>query len=285
LGSRIVSPLKEGDDILAIKEAAVVPTLFKELAEKYDQCKLPREDIAHNVIANMGIPAERLESSWSIFKANAKFSGLLQIISGNEYLCCQQNTMSVAPSDAGAQENQVAEDAECELPREVMERMNIAPVAAAPQVKAATSSVPNIFISHGKNSTTIIGQLKELISYGQMNPVVSVEHETTAIPVPTKVFDDMRACDAGIIHINLEECCLTDGTRSTQINENVLIEIGAAMALYGDRIILLCEKDARLPSNLQGLYRCEYNGDQLDYNSTIKLLKAMQEIRQKISNN
>ncbi len=283
LGSRIVSPLKEGDDALAIKEAALAPTLFKELAEKYDQSKLPREDIALNVIASMDIPADRVASSWAIFKANAKFSNLLQIISGNEFLYYQQSTNNGASSDVSIQEPQVDEDVDYELPQDVMDRMNITPVAPPKNIKATASSIPNIFISHGKNSTTIVGQLKELISYGQMNPIVSVEHETTAIPVPTKVFDDMRSCDAGIIHVNLEEHNLADGTIYTQINENVLIEIGAAMALYGDRIILLCEKGTNLPSNLQGLYRCEYTGNQLDYSSTIKLLKAMQEIRQKIS--
>lgn len=283
LGSRIVSPLKEGDDILAIKEAALVPTLFKELVEKYDQSKLPREDIALNVIGSMGIPSDRTASAWAIFKSNAKFAGLLQIISGNEYLYYQQNS-NIAPDSGGeAQASQTGQDIDYELPQEIMDRMNIAPVVEQPAIKAATSSIPNIFISHGKNSATIVGQLKELISYGQMNPIVSVEHETTAIPVPTKVFDDMRSCDAGIIHVSLEEHKLADGSVYTQINENVLIEIGAAMALYNDRIILLCEKGTILPSNLQGLYRCEYDGNQLDYNSTIKLLKAMQEIRQKIS--
>ena len=126
----------------------------------------------------------------------------------------------------------------------------------------------------------IVGQLKELLTYGQMEPVVSIERETTAIPVPDKVFDDMRNCDAGIIHIDLEEVPIGDGNQTYRhLNENVLIEIGAAIALYGKRVILLCKKGTLLPSNLQGLYRCEYEGNQLDYASTMKLLKTMQELR------
>lgn len=65
----------------------------------------------------------------------------------------------------------------------------------------------------------------------------------------------------------------------SKLNENVLIEIGAAMALYGKKIIILCQQGTQLPSNLQGLYRCEYAGDQLDYASTMKLLKTLQELR------
>ena len=91
----------------------------------------------------------------------------------------------------------------------------------------------------------------------------------------------MRSCDAGIIHIDLEEVPYGDsGQTFSRLNENVLIEIGAAIALYGKRVVLLCKKDTPLPSNLQGLYRCEYEGNQLDYSSTMKLLKTMQELRE-----
>jgi hypothetical protein len=53
----------------------------------------------------------------------------------------------------------------------------------------------------------------------------------------------MRSCIAGVIHVQSEgECLDTAGNRHLRINENVLIEIGAAMALYGKRVILLAEK-------------------------------------------
>ena len=64
------------------------------------------------------------------------------------------------------------------------------------------------------------------------------------------------------------------GNRHHKINENVLIEIGAAMALYGGNFILLVERGVQLPSNLQGLYECRYEGDKLDGDATMKLLKA-----------
>ena len=57
------------------------------------------------------------------------------------------------------------------------------------------------------------------------------------------------------------------------------IEVGAAMALYGRKVILLVEKGVTLPSNLQGLYRCHYEGDRLDYDSTMKLLKTFSQFR------
>lgn len=291
LGSRAVSPIKEGDDAVAIKQAALIPTLFNELAQKYDQNKLPRDDIAHNLLLSMGIPKDRIASAWTIFRKNAQYAGFLQIISGNEFLYTNIPPLTGADNaenagiDTQYMPTSIDEDSDLELPEDVMDKMHItspAPSTDAPPESRALPIIPSIFIAHGKNSQTIVGQLKELISYGQMKPIVSVERETTAIPVPMKVFDDMRACDAAIIHLDMDILTLADGTTHTQINENVLIEIGAAMALYQDRVILLCHKGTTLPSNLQGLYYCEYDGNQLDYSSTIKLLKAMQEIRQKI---
>jgi len=51
------------------------------------------------------------------------------------------------------------------------------------------------------------------------------------------------------------------------LNPNVLIEIGAALALYGKRFILLVEEGTDLPSNLQGLYQARYSGGKLDYDA------------------
>ena len=134
-----------------------------------------------------------------------------------------------------------------------------------------------VFITHGKN-LQILDQVKELVTYGKLEPVVAMEHETSAKPVPKKVMDDMRTCGAAVIHVGAERMLQDrDGNEIRLINENVLIEIGAAMALYGDRFALLVEEGVDLPSNLQGLYECRYSGDELNMPATMKLLKAMSE--------
>ncbi|MCU1289063.1 MAG: hypothetical protein JWN60_1292, partial [Acidobacteria bacterium] len=47
--------------------------------------------------------------------------------------------------------------------------------------------------------------------------------------------------------------------------------------LYNGQFILLVETGTQLPSNLQGLYEVRYDGDKLDYQSTMKLLKAFND--------
>lgn len=90
----------------------------------------------------------------------------------------------------------------------------------------------------------------------------------------------MRSCGAGVIYVGSEGKYLDrDGGAHSKINDNVLIEIGAAMALYGKKVILLVEKGVTLPSNLQGLYRCDFEGDRLDYEATMKLLKTFSQFR------
>jgi hypothetical protein len=78
-----------------------------------------------------------------------------------------------------------------------------------------------------------------------------------------------------VIHVG------TEGTSSVSwIGGDALIEIGAAMALYGRNFILLIEEGVALPSNLHGLVECRYSGDGLDMAATMKLLKAFNELTQ-----
>jgi len=108
--------------------------------------------------------------------------------------------------------------------------------------------------------------------------VIAEERETTAIPIPEKVFGLMRGCDCAIINVSADEQeKREDGTYG--INQNVLIEIGAAFLMYNKKVILLVDKRVELPSNLQGLYRCEYKGDELTFNTAMKLQKALSEFR------
>jgi predicted nucleotide-binding protein len=147
----------------------------------------------------------------------------------------------------------------------------------APEKSKQTGN--RVFITHGRNQK-ILNQVKEIVAYGKFEPVVAQEHETAAKPVPEKVMDDMRSCQAAVIHVDSEGVLKDkDGKEHTQINGNVLIEIGAAMALYGRQFILLVEDGIRLPSNLQGLYECRYQGNELSGEATMKLLKAFNEFQ------
>ena len=136
-----------------------------------------------------------------------------------------------------------------------------------------------IFISHGKNMD-IVEQIKTLIDLANLDYEVVVEAETAAIPIPEKVFSAMRRCNSAVICVSADENDKReDGTYG--INQNVLIEIGSAFVLYDKKVILVWDKRISIPSNLQGLYRCEYSGDELSWGTGIKLMKALNEFKKK----
>ena len=117
-----------------------------------------------------------------------------------------------------------------------------------------------------------------MLEFANLDYEIAEEEESTAIPVPEKVLSAMRRSSAAIICVTADdEMRREDGTYS--INENVLIEIGAAFVLYDRRVVLVWDRRLPIPSNLQGLYRCEFEGDELSWAAGMKLMKAVNQFR------
>lgn len=267
LGSRVVAPEEEGDDANAIREAALLPRIMRQFFQKYDRGKFPQEAIGINVLASMGAPRERAKAVYDMARATGLLAGFITNTKTGLYVALKGVAVSAHAPKPTDSEEPLAEEAEAPPP------------AALPSQPLAEVGNSKVFITHGKNRS-IVEQLKEILKFGKFDPVVAVEHETPSKPVPEKVLEDMRSCFASVIHVESEQELLTpDGEKLQRINENVLIEIGASLALYGRNFVLLVKKGIHLPSNLQGLYCCFYDGDKLDYEATMKLLKAFNEFR------
>jgi len=136
---------------------------------------------------------------------------------------------------------------------------------------------PKVFISHSKNKK-ILSQIKKLLEYGLFDYIIAEDYETTAIPIPNKISKLMNDCNSAIINISADEQERKENG-DFYINQNVLIEIGAAFLKYNQKVILITDKRIKLPSNLQGLYRCEYDGEELNFDATMKLLEALKRFR------
>lgn len=279
LGRRLVAPEAEGEDVFARREAILKPRLLREFFEKYRRAKLPNDTIAVNVLKTLGLPADRTSAALEIIKANGNYAGVIRDTPTGPFINLDSPGIPspMATSDTPEHGDAVEEATDTEVNRDSpSEQITTTAPVASPAMDIKRNRV---FISHGKKRE-IVSQIKELLTFGSFEPVVSVERESTAIPVPEKVFEDMRSCGAGVLHVGAEGKYLDrDGNEHAKLNDNVLIEIGAAMALYGKKVILLVEREVVLPSNLQGLYRCEFDGDKLDYDSTMKLLKTFSQFR------
>jgi hypothetical protein len=278
LGRRIVAPTDEGDDLVAIKEAIMKPRVINEFLTKYNNSKLPAKNIALNVLEEMGVPNDVTERAYDMIIENAEFAGVLEEVNGAQYVNLDSSASAPIISDK-------ASTVTAEVPNgdDLAHLFSGTPpvdelLPVAPQVNTLATN-KRVFISHGKNRD-IVAQLREVLGFGGFEPVVSVDKEATATPVPDKVMDDMRSCGAGIVNVGTDQTITdSEGKEHTFLNQNVLIEIGAALALYKRNFILLVEAGVELPSNLQGLYEVRYSGKTLDYDATMKLLKAFNEIK------
>ncbi len=86
LAKRILEPTEEGDDLTARRQAILQPRILSEFLKKYDQAKLPREDIALNVLAQMGVPRDSTKQAYDLIIKSATSVGFIQKIKDNTYV-------------------------------------------------------------------------------------------------------------------------------------------------------------------------------------------------------
>lgn len=289
LARRILRPHAEGEDIQAKREAVLLPRVFGDFLRQYDGNAFPRQDIALNVLEDMGVPREKAAEVLERIDSSARSVGFIEEIKGKTYVTLQ-GTASLEPAteqDASGvpPPDEHSSIALQQMPAVAEVRVTVPPPAIEPRGAALTAAIADdqrrrrVFITHGKNRD-LVDPIRKLLEYGELEPVVSVERQSVSKPVPEKVMDDMRASGAAIIHVDADRTVIDkEGNEHVLLNPNVLIEIGAAMAFYGRRFILLVRDGVKLPSNLQGLYEVRYTGDNLDAHATIKLLEAIKDIK------
>jgi predicted nucleotide-binding protein len=278
LGLRIVRPTSEGDNLAAKREALLKPRVIREFLQKYDGAPIPKDGIAQNVLLEMGVPHNRTADVLKLILEGAESVGFLQEIKERKYVELKDTQIPQEDLDERQGEGDLESKSVVPVPPPAASK---ATAQVTTNSAAAEARLRRVFITHGKNKA-FIEPIKKLLSFGELESVVAAEHQTVSQPVPEKVMYDMRSCGAAIIHVEDERRLLDkEAKEHVVLNENVLIEIGAAMALYGQRFILVVKDGVELPSNLQGLYQVRYSGETLDGNATIKLLESINDMKKR----
>jgi predicted nucleotide-binding protein len=275
---RIFKPQREGEDFTAKLEAFLQPRIIREFINHYNGSSLPKDEIACNVLEDMGVPQERVKDVYAMILSGAEDLGLISDIKGKKFL--QTEGVPFGPTNSGEDDDTLADvqDKDDEASSSDEANDNNGAVAGKPPLDAKRAK--RVFVAHGKNRD-LIEPIRQLLKFGELEAVVAVEQASVSKPIPDKVMEDMRGCAAAIIHVDMEQRLLDQtGQEHTKLNDNVLIEIGAAMALYGRRFILLVKDGVKLPSNLQGLFEVRYNSPTLDSGETIKLLQAITSLKE-----
>ncbi len=283
LGLRIVRPTTEGDDLLAKREATLKPRVIREFLTKYDAAPVPKEAIGQNVLLEMGVPQDRTAEVLGLILQSAESVGFLQTIKDRKYVELgnvesPDEVVNAEKDDQGSSEAESTRNS-ASLPTPVLVSKPVPP--AAPITMQGDGRARKVFITHGKNKA-LIEPIKKLLGFGELEAMVSVQTQTVSQSVPGKVMEEMRSCGAAIIHVEDERHLVdNEGNQHIVLNDNVLIEIGAAMALYGQRFILVVKEGVKLPSNLSGLLELRYKGETLDMEETVKLLEAINDMKKR----
>ena len=267
LAESILKPKSEEEKENGLKKALFNINFYKKIFNMYNNNRIPQKQLFENTLQrDFGIPQDNTEKCYNLIMENAKDLKILQKISGNLYI-----NLSLFESQETAEE-EITESIKKEIVEAAEENIEY-----AKRAELKKELKPKAFIAHSKNKK-ILKQITDVLEFGQFKYVIAEEVETAAIPIPDKIFGLMRECNCAIINISADEQeKLSDG--SYKINENVLIEIGASFLMYDRKVILLVDKRIKLPSNLQGLYKCEYEGDELTWDTGVKLQKALQDFR------
>jgi predicted nucleotide-binding protein len=125
----------------------------------------------------------------------------------------------------------------------------------------------------------VFEHVKELVTSGQFEPVVARHRGPAGGSLLYDLIEQMRSCDTAIIHVSAG-AAVADADRQPQISDDVLIEIGAAMALYGREFVLLVEDAIALPPSLRGLREWRYSRDASKMPGMMQLLRAFSSFAQ-----
>lgn len=266
IGESIVYPRSKKEQLEGLKSALYSVDLFRKFFEKYDDNKVPEKEILKNVLhRDYGIPVNNTERCYQIIMKVAKELELIKIIKGSRYINMAKFTPE-APFPPMEGEEETGEEP---LPSEATPPVEKEPLPPKWE--------PLVFIAHSKNKT-ILDQIKQILDFGQFKYFVAEEIPVISTPIPDKIFGLMRKCNCGLINVSADEQeKKSDGTYG--INQNVLIEIGGAFLKYDRRVILLVDNRVELPSNLQGLSKCKYEGKELTFSAFMELQKTLQLFR------
>ena len=208
LGRSIVSPTSDEEKAQGLMTALYKVDFYKNFFERFKNHRLPRKDLLLNTIEReFAISAGDRDQCYELLVKNATELGLLKDVGGTPYVRFDRPTVTAGTAESEPGEDDSATD-EPKLPTPPLTTGATTQVdvdlPAPAATDAATTHKPKIFISHSKNMK-ILTQIKSNLEFGGFSYKVAIETETTAIPIPEKIFGMMRDCNCAIVNVSADE--------------------------------------------------------------------------------
>lgn len=266
LGKRVVGPLSEGDDDAAKREAVLTPRVERQFLERYDGHPLPADNIAHNVLESMGVPRSATARVYEIIRENAEDVGFVKLIRDKAYvdLGPMQKGDDARPGSSARPAENVTLTASTE--EEVSAGMPNTSSSAPPPLPVRTERV---FVS-GSAHPKLAEQIAALLEFGGREAVAKTELEASNTSHLLALTDEMRECSSGVFFLSTQ--AVLDSPSTT---ESMLLELGAAVALFGSRCVLVVEAGAHVPLWLSDLPNITCSSGELTLTDITAIVSAL----------
>ena len=271
LGRQIVSPLREGDDAAAMRDAVLTPSVEREFLERYDGSPLPANHIAHNVLETMGVPVGATERVYEVIRENAKTVTFIKTIRDRDYIDLSSVQRGLPPDLPEVDGDSAAADS---ADQQGQRGETTAMLSPSPQ-PTKPAGTERVFVSSSANPE-IASQIATLLKFGGREAVTKTDADALADDGLLGLVAAMHECSSGVFFLGTQaprDASQID--RREGVSARTLLELGAAVALFGSQCVLLVETGAKVPSAIEGLPRVEYSPDGLTLTELTDIVSAL----------
>lgn len=247
-GMSIVSPKSTEEQTTGLLNAAIEPDVFRSFYTKLSGNRLPEESFSLNLLEkDFSVPKSVTEECLSVIVENGLMVGVLVDVEGSLYVRLPQELES-KPDDK--QLGNFWKQPELQI------KMSAEP-PAVPEIDEPISN--KVFIGHAGNSG-IVEQLKDVVDpFGISYEIVESDYDATR-PLSEDVSIKMRECNAAILVMAPASDQAWKGRREDKRTQKLSYMLGAASALYGDRLLVLMESSSEVSSDIVS-ESLEFQGD------------------------
>ena len=237
-GMSIVSPKSIEEQAAGLLNAAIEPDVFRSFYTKLSGNRLPEESFSLDLLEkDFSVPKRVTEECLSVIVENGLMVGVLVDVEGSLYVRLPQELESKA-NDKQLGTFWKQPELQIKMPAEL------------PTVPNTDEPILNkVLIGHAGNSD-IVEQLKEIVEpFGISYEIVESDYDATR-PLSEDVSIKMRECSAAILIIVPSSDQSWKGRREDKRTQKLSYMLGAASALYGDRLLVLMESSSEVSNDI-----------------------------------
>ena len=276
LGLKITKPESNKESADGLVQACLTPSLLEKIYKKYDRNRLPENQFLQNTLEKtFDVAAKHAKELSTLVIENAKFVGILQTISGKEYIRISDPTTAI-----GSTESIETTTKDTTLDSEIGDIPDNALMdnLSSQHPISDTNKSRQIFVGHGKNRKPLEA-LKKILDNFKIRYKVAIDEPHKGRPISAKVAELMKECSAGVFIFTCDEQFHIgeDGKDLSEIwrpSENVVYELGAASILWDKKIIILKEEGVNFPSDFSDLGYITFKKGELK-NRALELLQEL----------